>query len=230
MARPDFAHADLSRLADRDVRFLVESFPDPGRSYGEIAGILDDLPNTLESSLCSRTIVEKVLHDRDELLRISPFLLFNVLLREVLPSRPDALERRVINYLANLLALFVETHRLYRVVDDDPERFEYLVDLLEEAADADPRRRFEVRAHIGNYALYLTGVFGRWIEAHNRYGRRPVDTGYYADMGSASFGEASAMAPAREYGLTDVFLRLSLQFDPYRDALSRLTDRFLVRV
>lgn len=228
MTRPDFAWADTSRLTDDDVLFLIESFPEPARSYEGIARILEELPNTLESALTSRSVVEKVIHDRDKLLRISPFLLFNVLLRQVLDHREGRVERRVINYLANLLAIFVASHRLYRVEEVDAEDREYLVDLLEEAMDADDRRRFMVHAHVGNYALYLSGVFEKWIESRHRYGRRPVDTGYYADLGSASFGQAATLPPAKEYELTDVFVRLSLMFDPYRTALSRLANDYLM--
>lgn len=228
MRRPDFAWADSSRLTDEDVLFLIESFPPPARSYEEIARILEELPNTLESALTSRSVVERVIHDRDRLLRISPFLLFNVLLRQVLDHREGTVERRVINYLANLLAVFVASHRLHRVEDVDAEDTQYLVDLLEEAVDADERRRFMVHAHVGNYALYLSGVFEKWIESRHRYGRRPVDAGYYADLGSASFGQAATLPPAREYDLTDVFVRLSLMFDPYRTALSRLASDYLM--
>lgn len=225
--RPDFAHTDVSRLTDRDLQFLLEQFPDPGRSYEEIARVMDELPTTLESMLDSRGVVERVIEDRERLLRISPFLLFNVLLRQVFHTEKDTVQRRVINYLANLLAVFVDAHRLYRVEASDPRAYEYLVDLLEEAARADDRRRFLVHAHVGNFSLYLSGIFGRWIEERHQHGRRPVDLGYFSDLGSSSFGQASAMPQAEEYGLTDVFLRLALMFDPHREALQTLADEFL---
>ena len=227
MMRPDFAVADISRLEDRDIRFLVESFPDPGRSYEEIARVIDELPTTLESMLSARSVVERIIFDRQRLLRISPFLLFNVLLRQVMPDQHRRADRRVINYLANLLAIFVRSHRVHRVEGADADGYDYLVDLLEEASEADERRRFLVHAHVGNFSLYTSGLFGRWIEHRHRYGRRTLDASYYADLGSASFGQASSLPPAREFGLEDVFVRLALMFDPYKEALGRLSYEYL---
>lgn len=227
MSRPDFAYTDVSRLTDRDVRFLVDSFPDPGRTYAEISRAMEELPTTLESMLSNREVVEAVVHERQRLVQVSPFLLFNVLLRQVVPRPRDALERRTLHYLANLLALFVDSRRLVRPTSDDPDSYEYLVDLLEEAGRSAPRRRFLVHAHVGNYSLFMTGIFGRWIEQRHRHGRRLVDSNYYADLGSASFSQASALPTAQEFSLTDLFVRLSLQFDRYRDALERLSDRYL---
>ena len=137
MRRPDFARTELQPLADGDLRFLIESFPQPASSYEEIGRILDSLPNTLESVLTSDSVVERVIFDREKLLRISPFLLFNVLLRQVLSDHKRPAERRVVNYLANLMALFVSTHRLYRIDSADQEAYAYLVDMIEHAAGAD---------------------------------------------------------------------------------------------
>lgn len=229
MKWPDFARTDLSELSDRDVRFLVEHFPSPGQSYEEIARVLGELPTTIDSMISSQALVDKVLYERHRILTISPFLLFNVLLRQVSPEVRDALERRVIHYLANLLALFVRAERVYRVEEGDPETYEYLVELIAEGNRAGPQRRFLVQAHIGNYALYLTGLFWRWLEHRYRFGRRPIDPDYYAQLGSSGFRQAAADPRAAEHGLDDVFLRLSLGFDRYRQLLYALGDRWLFR-
>ncbi len=227
MRRPDFARTELQPLADRDLRFLIESFPQPATSYADIARILDVLPNTLESVLTSESVVERVIFDRDRLLRISPFLLFNVLLRQVLTDhrRPD--ERRVVNYLANLMALFVSKHRLYRIDSADAEAYGYLVDMIEQASGADRRRRFLVHAHVGNYSLFMTGLFGAFLEERFRNGRRTVNGDYYADLGSASYSQASALPPAQEFHLTEVFVRLALTFDSYRQALGTVATDYM---
>lgn len=227
MRRPDFARTELQPLADGDLRFLIESFPQPATSYAEIARILDSLPNTLESVLTSDAVVEKVIYDREKLLRISPFLLFNVLLRQVLSDHRRPAERRVINYLANLMALFVSTHRLYRIDSADAEAYNYLVDMIEQAVGADRQRRFLVHAHVGNYSLFMTGVFGAFLEERFKNGRRTVNGDYYADLGSASFSQASTLPPAQEYRLTEVFVRLALTFDSYRQALGTIARDFI---
>ena len=84
-----------------------------------------------------------------------------------LPGPRDRLERHVIHYLANLLGLFSHTERVYRLQPQDAAQYEYFADLLQEGLQADPDRRFLVDAHIGNYALYLSGLCAPWLE-HRR--------------------------------------------------------------
>lgn len=227
MRTPDFARTELQPLEDGDLRFLIDSFPQPATSYAEIARVLDDLPNTLESILTSESVVQRVIYDRDKLVRISPFLLFNVLLRQVLADHRRPAERRVVNYLANLMALFVTQHRLYRIDSADAEAYGYLVDMIEQAVGADARRRFLVHAHVANYSLFMTGLFGAYLEERFKHGRRTVGTDYYADLGSASYSQASALPPAQEFKLTEVFVRLALTFDSYRRALGTIAVDYM---
>ncbi len=227
MTRPDFATTNLQPLADRDLRFLMEHFPQPGRSYEEIAQVIHRVPTTLDSMLDSEFVFRKILEQRNTLLDISPFLLFNVLLRRSIGAPRSAIERRVVNYIANLLALFVHTDRLYRVHRSDTETYEYIVDMIAEAARVDARRQFLVYSHIGNYTLWLTGLFPQWIEYRHRYKRRPVDMSFFTNSGRAYFERAATHPLAREYELSDVFLRLALMFDQYKRALNFMAREHL---
>lgn len=221
MRKPDFACTALDQLEQTDLRFLIENMPHGGGSYEEIARLLETMPSTLESMLTSDYVYALIRDRRNLVLSISPFLLFGVLLRRSLEAPRTPVERRVINYLANLLALFVRTERLYRVEDGaDPQA--YVVELLQGLAEAEPRRQFVTYAHIGNYALWLTGLQGAWLEQRHRYGRRPVDARYYESQGRAYFDRAAHHALAREFGLDDVFLRLAFTFDHYRAGLDRM--------
>lgn len=229
MTRPDFACTDLDRLSDADLRYLVENFPRHGRSYEEMARVVHSLPTTVESMLSSGYVVQRLLDRRAVILRISPFLLFNALLRSVLPKPAKSLDRSVINYVANVLALFVRTDRLFRVAPEDRHGHEHLVDLVEERAHCDPRRRFLAHAHAGNYSLYLSGWFADWLEHRHRFGRSTVSPDYYCDIGRSGFQEAASHPLASTYRLEDVFLRLALGFDLYRGALRQLSRRYFQR-
>ncbi len=222
MARPDFASTDLGALAQGDLRFLIEHFPTPGESYETIAANLKVLPNTFESMLESDYVFRQIVDRRELLLDVSPFLLFNVLLRRSVGKARMASERKAINYIANVLALFVRADRLYRVQPNDPETQAYIVDMRAEAAEANSARQFCIYAHIGNFTLFLTGVFPGWIEHRHRYKRRPVDRSYYTQQGRSSYHQAALHHLAREYGLDDVLMRLALDFDGYAGALNHM--------
>lgn len=225
--RPDIVARGLDRLTDKDLRFIVENFPEPAGSYEDMARIFASLPTTLESMLDAEYVYRRIYENRQELLEISPFLLFNVLLRRCIGGVRTQTERSVVNYLANLLSLFVRTERLYRPEAGDSQSYEYFVDLSAEAARADERRSFLLRAHIGNYALYLTGIFSDALEYRHRYKRRPVDPRYYADMGRVGYRDAASSRLAKIYKLEDVFLRLALEFDHYRERLNVLAREYL---
>lgn len=228
MPKPDFAHTDFSQLRERDLQFLIENFPKPGRSYEEIAQFIHRLPATLESMLNSESIFNKIRDQSQFLLDISPLLFFSVLLRRSLVDRRILGDGRVINYIANLLSLFVKTDRLYRIHRHDEQTHQYLTDMIQEAANADARRQFLIYSHIGNYSLYVTGLFPQSIEYRLRYKHRPVNTQFYIDFGREYYERASAHAIAREYELDEVFFRLSIMFEVYKEALNHLARQYLV--
>lgn len=226
MARPDYAKTDCSALSSTDLRFLIEHFPSPGRSYAEISTVIDQLPTTLESMLESDYVVERILDRRGLLLDVSPFLLFNVLFRRSLPGRRNALERKVINYIANMLSLFVKIDRLYRIRPSDPVTSEYIVDMIQRIPQAAESERFAIYAHVGNFALFLTGMFPDWIEHRFRFKHRLVNRKYYEDQGAAYYHQAGLHPLADRFELHDVFLRLALGFGHYSQALNQMRRQF----
>jgi hypothetical protein len=225
--KPDIAVRGLERLGDADLRFLAESFPRPATSYEDMARVFHALPSTLESMLDAEHVHRRIFESRRELLEISPFLLFNVLLRRSLGRAHTPTDRAVRNYLANVLSLFVRAERVRRPDPEEARGYDYFADLAAEATRADERRSFLLHAHIGNYALYLTGIFREALEYAHRYKRRPLTPRYYADMGRVGYRDAASSRLAAVYRLDDVFLRLALQFDHYRERLSLLAREYL---
>ncbi len=228
MPAPDFARTEFNGLTDGDVQFLIENFPKPGRSYEEIASLIHDLPATLESRLNSQSLFDRIRDPSERILQISPFLFFSVLLRRSLTDCRILGDRRVINYLSNLLSIFVETNRLYRINQHDKQPVNYLTDMIAEAQNADSRRQFLICSHIGNYSLYVTGLFPGSIEYRQRNKRRPVGAQFYIDFGREYYEQASGHTIAREYELDEVFFRLSIMFEVYKDALNHLAKQYLI--
>jgi len=225
--RPDFARTDLSRLEHRDLAFLVEHFPQASGDYSKVAAALVAMPNTVENMLDSEFVTRAVLDKQELLLNISPFLLFSVLLRQALRDHRGRQERQVINYLANLLTLYVSNDRLYKVSDGDEAHYRYIIDLLETANQSGSGRRFMIYAQVGNYSLFLAGLFDRYLAHRQRYHRRPIGASFYADFGRTYYQAASEHGLARQLELQGVFSRLSLMFDRYTKALNQLSRDYI---
>lgn len=223
----DFAKTDLEHLFDRDIRFLAEDFPKPGRSYEDISRIIHRFPQALESMLNSERLFLKIKNKSRILLDISPFLLFSVFVRRSLVDKRIIGDKKVVNYIANLLSLFASKHRLYRVESHDEHTHQYIIDMIQQARNTDSRRQFLIYSHIGNYTLFLTGIFPQYIEYRYRYKRRPVDMQFYVDSGKTYYQLASEHSIAREYELDETFFRLSIMFEVYKDALNHLSKNYL---
>lgn len=215
---PDFARADATWLAPRDVAFLLGV--DDHAPQDDL--ITQGIPPALESLLEREGVYARVAGETGGWLDISPQLYFHVMLRRSLPAPRTYLQRRVIRYLANLLSLFVRTDRVYRIQPGEDETFEYLVDLLAEVAESEHERQFLVHAHLGNYALYVAGLCRDWIEYRLRYGRSALGVDYYHDMGRRAYRQAADHRLARDLDLQPVFSYLSQRFDRYANALLRL--------
>lgn len=227
MQAPDFAQLGPPPFAAQDLKFLFEHFPVAGIDSERAVQLVHERPTTLESLLESQYVFD-ALRDQSTLwLEVSPRLFFDVLLRRALRGRRCALERHTIHYLANLLGLFARTERLYRVQPEETQRFEYLVDLVREAAQSDAERGFVVHSHIGNYALFLAGLCRDWIDARHRYKRRPVNLEYYCRLGQSYYFTASRHRMAQRFGLNEVFAELAARFHYYRDGLERMNAELL---
>jgi len=228
LVQPDFAYIGPHALEHKDLLFLFEHFPAPGVDAVAAAQAVIEQPNTLESLLES-SYVYAAMSDKSALwIDISPKLYFNVLLRRVLRGQRDSAERRTIHYLANLLGLFVNADRLHQVQDGSGEAaYDYLVDLMQAAAQANAERRFLVISHIGNYALYLAGLCAPWIEHRYRYFKRPLTLDYYCAMSRTHFASAAKHDLSQAFGLRPVFAQLATRFDYYRGGLEQMAVQHL---
>jgi hypothetical protein len=230
MQSPDFAQLGSVAFERKDLLFLFEHFPVEGIDAVEAVRRVHEQPNTLESLLESRYVHDALLDRRVEWLDVSPRLFFDIMLRRALPGPRDSLERRAIHYLANLLGLFTHTERVYRLQSGDAQTYEYLADLVREAATSGPERSFLANAHIGNYSLYLSGICAPWVEHRLRYKRRPVSLEYYRRMGRSHYSTAAGNPLAADFGLRDIFRRLAERFEYFRAGLQRMGESLIPRL
>lgn len=129
----------------------------------------------------------------------------------------------VAGYLVDMLTRFARTDQLYPAGVAVP-RLEAVVDILLEAEAAwddaashfSPEREVSARRHLGDYTLFMTGVFRERVE-------RMASTAYYVRQGQRAYRFVSehdrASAQPTTSGGGPLFARLSEQFESYAWAL-----------
>jgi hypothetical protein len=130
------------------------------------------------------------------------------------------------DYVAAVLLHFGVRDRAERISDSDDQSYTTLAELSGDVGDADPRRAFLVRAHLGNYALWRSGLFPDLIE-HRRWRRGGPDLDYYETMGRRGFELAAGHRLASEHGLSALFDLAARRFGVLRMALNRVSDTML---
>lgn len=159
------------------------------------------------------------------LLAPSEVLFLYVMVRQAL-VRSGVEQREVADYLAALLLEFGQRDRAVRVDWNDDHCHRYLVDILADLESTQGDRRFRVMLHLGNYALWLAGLFPQYIEAR-RLRRAGPDLGYYDALGRRGFAMASDHEAADRYRLDGVLETAAERYPALRLALNELSERVL---
>jgi len=153
----------------------------------------------------------------------SPSLYFYVMVRQSLREH-GVEDRRVADYCAALLREFGLRDRAERIAPVDDHQHRYLIDIVADATVSQGDRQFRVLVHLGNYALWVAGVFPGWISAR-RNRRGGPDLSYYDAMGTRGFSEASDHWMASRVGLDDVYRTTADHFSEVRQALNDLSGK-----
>jgi hypothetical protein len=179
--------------------------------------------NGVDSLLDDPRVLNALLTEPD--VNAPPALIFYALARQtLLEGGIDNAE--VADFVASLLLAFGHAKRAYQISENDPEEFHYLVDMVASLESAEERRAFLLRTHIGNFSLWLTGIFPDFLEARmRRRGGPPLD--YYERMGSTGYRMAAESREAGRLGVEQVYRDVSTHFTGVRSALNRVSDRYL---
>jgi len=169
---------------------------------------------------------EALLHallERGGCLRVSSHFYFYVLVRNVF-RRADINDRAVADYVAELLAEFARAEQSRCILPGQPNVLDYFFEMLAALQTADDRTSFQIRVHIGNHSLYLSGVFHERIRFRAEKKGFP-DLKYYEALGRSQYRAASDHRLAQRYELTSILGTLSERFDATRKALNEISDR-----
>jgi hypothetical protein len=132
-------------------------------------------------------------------------------------------DRALADYVTAVVLNFGVRDRAHRISESDDEVYDAIVALWEDLNDPDTRRSFLVRTHLGNYALWLSGIFPDFIEQRHSMRGGP-DLDYYEAMGRRGFELAADHQLAEEHGLTTLFANAAARFGLLRTALNSVSD------
>lgn len=135
-------------------------------------------------------------------------------------------DRGISDYVASIVVHFAMQNNSQRISASDDEVYDTMAALLADVDHGDATRRFLVQAHLGNYALWLGGLFPDRVEAR-RSRRGGPDLEYYDEMGQRGFALAAQHRLAKLYGMESLFEAAAERFPRIRAALNDVSDRLL---
>jgi len=209
------------QFAAEDVEFILSVL---GRKIGTAECLIQ-----LLSDEESRDLIlddEALLHallERQGCLRVSSRFYFYILVRHVF-RRSGIDDRSVADYVAEVLAEFARAERARCVVPGQANPLDYFFEMLSALQTADERTSFFLRAHIGNYSLFLSGVFPDRIRFRAEARGFP-DVKYYDALGKMQYRAASDHRLAQRYEVATIFDTLAERFETTRMALNEIADR-----
>jgi hypothetical protein len=231
LARPmlpgclDMLKADCrAQFTADDFQFVVRTL---SRSKADAVPLSDLLADedtrdcVLDHELIYRELVENA-----GCLKVSPSFYFYVLLRRAF-VQAGIDNRELTDYTAAVLVEF--GRKAVSTKEGEAATlfaYPYISDLMILLKDAGPWERLMIRAHIGDYALFISGIFPDRVRAQSRHRGGP-DLRFYEEVGQSNYDAASKERLVDETDHKMVFRRLGEQFHEVRRLLNRVTDNVL---
>jgi hypothetical protein len=178
----------------------------------------------IDPLLDSPELFERLLTVRSMLMP-SPPLFYYVAVRHLLMSAGTD-DRALADYIASMVLEFGQRDRAWRVDWNDDHQHQYVVDILADLSSSQGPRQFKVMVHLGNYALWLVGVFPDYVAAR-RLRKGGPDVDYYERLGQHGYQLASDHELADRFGMEPILRSAADRFSQVRQALNRLSDRCL---
>lgn len=147
--------------------------------------------------------------------------LFNELVAREMPG-----DREVTTYVANLLIDFVHVDHLYRIRNVRGKGLEEVGEMLVESnpllGAASFERERAVRKHIGDFTLFLTGMFPEYVAALPRRGLRLDSLIDYVKAGKESYRIVASFDQFEYRRVASLFRRLADEFELCVHGLNRV--------
>ncbi len=215
-----------ARFTAADFDFVVRTLARSTIDRVSLVDLLSDA-ETRDSILDHPRLIDAILSSAGH-LHISSQFYFYILARHVL-QQAGIVDRKLCDYVASLLETFSRANRLQAPDNiDNPEMIgarEYISDMLIALTRATPEQVFLLRAHVGNYSLFISGIFHENTQRRSLRGAPDID--FYEQVGRTNYQLIASHATARRCELNDVFEVLADRFRDVRLALNQLSDQLL---
>lgn len=211
-----------ARFTASDFEFIVRTLGRRPSEAVSLSELLSDM-ETRDTILDNEELVRGLL-DQPGALTISSHLYFYVLTRHVL-KKAGFTDRKLCDYIAAVLEGFSGTGQMRVPSQEDGQARIYVTDLLLALQKANPQETFLIRSHVGNYTLFVTGIFHENVSHRSRNGA--PDFSFYEEMGRTNFKVASSHQAAKRADLVQIYGQLAEAFHEVRIALNHLSDELL---
>jgi hypothetical protein len=211
-----------ARFTAADFDFVVRTLARSKTDRVSLVNLLSDV-ETRDSFLDHPGLVDAILSNPAYLRISSPFY-FYVLARHVL-QRAGILDRKLCDYVASLLEAFSRMNVLRAPHGAGESVQQYISDMLIALQRVTSEQAFLLRAHVGNYSLFISGIFHE--NAQRRSLRGGPNLKFYEEVGRTNYQLVASHKTARRCELDDVYEGLAERFRDIRIALNDLSDRLL---
>jgi hypothetical protein len=211
-----------ARFTAADFDFVVRTLARSQTDHVSLVDLLGDA-DTRDSVLDNPRLVDAILSNAGQ-LQISSHFYFYVLARHVLRD-VGITDRKLCDYVASLLEAFSRASGLRAPHMTEENGRQYVSDMLIALTRATAEQAFLLRAHVGNYSLFLSGIFHE--NTQRRSLRGAPDLAFYEQVGRTNYQLVASHATARRCDLSDVYEGLAGRFHEVRLALNRLSDSLL---
>jgi hypothetical protein len=195
---------------------------DSDADYGRAEAILRDAG--IDALLDDPRLLAGLLESR-RAMQASYALFTYVVVRHAL-RRVGVDDRHLADYVASVMLNFGLRDRANRIGDADDQTYDTLAGISTDVETSDPQRSFLARAHLGNYALWFSGIFPDHI-AKLHWRRGAPDLEYYETMGRKGFELAASHRLAGQYGMANLYAAAADHFAMMRMALNDISDTLL---
>jgi hypothetical protein len=209
------------RFTAADFDFVVRALARSSTDQVSLVDLLSDC-ETRDAVLDSPRLIDAILSNAGH-LRISSQFYFYVLARHVLRAAGIS-DRKLCDYVGSLLEAFSRASVMRAPHTADSVQ-QYISDMLIALQRVTPEQAFLLRAHVGNYSLFVSGIFHENMQRRSERGG--PDVRFYEQVGRSNYQLLSTHATARRCDLHDVYEELADRFREIRCALNQLSDQLL---